>query len=315
MQRQTVFGLHGGGNLNAYIDLGGAGAKDWLSTMYRPLVLLGLLLPALPAAAKSQDATPPIEEPSSASTLIVARIANAFDVDLIPHIVVERLVRWKLGMRGVMKAAADRLATFANNAGIAIPDVTCLAWTPLPASNTSWATSGFGWRDDPYRHYRKFHSGADIRAQPGTPVMVAGDGVVTFAGRQGGYGNVIYVDHGGGVITRYGHLRRIETKKDAIVTAGTRIGQVGSTGRATGPHLHFEVRIDGRPVDPGTALTVGMLQRESPSEGHLAAFALNPELQAAELSELDPPKGRTAKTKAGTRPDRPTRTKRPRPTS
>ncbi len=285
--------------------------------MYRPLVLLGLLLPAVPAAARSQDGAPLVEEPASSSTLLVARIANAFDVDLIPQVVVERLVRWQLGIRDVLHDAGEHLARLASNAGIAIPDVTCLAWQPLPASNTSWATSGFGWRDDPYRHYRKFHSGADIRAKPGTPVMVAGDGVVTFAGRQGGYGNVIYVDHGGGVITRYGHLRRIETQKAAIVTAGTRIGQVGSTGRATGPHLHFEVRIDGRPVDPTTALMVGALQRSSPSEGHLAAFALNPELQAAELSDLDPPKSRAAKTrtKGDTRPDRPSRTKRVRPSS
>ncbi len=284
--------------------------------MYRPLLVLGLLLPAVPAAARSQDGAQRVEEPSSASTLIVARIANAFDLDLIPHLVVERLVRWQVGMRDVVHQAADRLASLASSAGIAIPDVTCLAWQPLPVSATSWATSGFGWRDDPYRHYRKFHSGADIRAQPGTPVMVAGDGVVTFAGRQGGYGNVIYVDHGGGVITRYGHLRRIETTKDAIVTAGTRIGQVGSTGRATGPHLHFEVRIDGHPVDPGTALTVGMLQRQSPSEGNLAAFALNPQLQAAELSDLDPPKSAKSRIRKGDRrPDRPTRTKRTRATS
>lgn len=321
MQRQSVFGLHKSEKPNAYIDLGSTGAKDWPSPMYRPLVVLGLLLPALPAlpaAAKSQptgpEATPQGDDPA---TLLVARIANAFDVDLIPHLVVERLVKWQLGMRDVVHDAAARIASFANDVGVRVPDVTCLAWYPLPASKTSWATSGFGWRDDPYRHYRKFHSGADIRAQPGTPVMVAGDGRVTFAGRQGGYGNVIYVDHGGGVITRYGHLRRIETQKDAIVTAGSRIGQVGSTGRATGPHLHFEVRIDGRPVDPGTAMTVGMLQRQSPSEGNLAAFALDPEIQSRELSDLDPPKSRTTTAKKSTsgRPDRAIRTKRARPTS
>ncbi|MBL0212448.1 MAG: M23 family metallopeptidase [Myxococcales bacterium] len=222
-------------------------------------------------------------------------------------------------MRDVFHHAADRLASFAQqagDAGVAIPDLSVLTWNPLPASNTSWATSGFGWRDDPYRHFRKFHSGADQRAQPGTPVMVAGDGIVTFAGRQGGYGNVIYVDHGGGVLTRYAHLRRIETQKAAVVTAGTEIGQVGSTGRATGPHLHFEVRIDGHPVDPGTALTVAQLQRESPAEGHLAAYALRPELQALELSDLDPPKGKKAKaTSRPERPERPGRGKRVRPTS
>ena len=112
-------------------------------------------------------------------------------------------------------------------------------------------------------------------------MLAAGDGVVVFAGRQGGYGNVVYVDHGGGVVTRYAHLRRIETKKDASVTAGERIGQVGSTGRATGPHLHFEVRLDGRAVDPVTAMTVAELERADPRAGQLAAFALSPEIQAA----------------------------------
>jgi murein DD-endopeptidase MepM/ murein hydrolase activator NlpD len=283
---------------------------------YRALVVLGLTLPALPAQARSQLGTQPAPQDTASPTLLVARIANAFEVDLIPHVVVERLVRWQLGVRDMFHHAADRLSAFANSAGLALPDVTVLTWEPLAAANTTRASSGFGWRDDPIRHNRKFHSGADIRAQPGTPVMVAGDGVVSFAGRQGGYGNVIYVDHGGGVITRYAHLRRIETRKDAVVTAGTRIGQVGSTGRATGPHLHFEVRIDNHPVDPGTALTVAALQREAPSEGNLAAYALSPELQAAELSDLDPPKGRKAKTRSTeTRPDRPGRTKRVRPTS
>ncbi len=287
--------------------------------MYRALVVLGLVIPALPAQpAHARTQLTPMATAGAASdgttpSMVVAKLADLFDLDLIPHVVSERLVRWQLGLRDVVHHATDRLASLAQDAGLAIPDLSILTANPLPASNTSWATSGFGWRDDPYRHFRKFHSGADQRAQPGTPVMVAGDGIVTFAGRQSGYGNVIYVDHGGGVLTRYAHLRRIETQKAAVVTAGMEIGQVGSTGRATGPHLHFEVRIDGHPVDPGTALTVAQLQRESPAEGHLAAFALRPELQALELSDLDPPKGKKAKTQ--NRPERPGRGKRVRPTS
>ncbi len=283
--------------------------------MYRALVVLGLTLPVLPAAARTQVGTLPAPQDVSTPTLIVARLANALDIDLIPQSVIDRLVRWRMGVRDLLHDMEDRLSSFAQDAGMSIPDVSVLSWEPLPASRTSWATSGFGWRDDPIRHSRKFHAGADVRAKPGTPVLAAGDGVVKFCGRQGGYGNVIYVDHGGGVLTRYGHLRRIETKKDAVITAGTEIGQVGSTGRATGPHLHFEVRIDGHPVDPGTALTVAQLQRESPSEGHLAAYALAPELQALELSDLDPPKGRIAKTAKASRPERTGRTKRVRPTS
>ena len=156
-----------------------------------------------------------------------------------------------------------------------IPDLTILRVQPIADT----LSSGYGWRDDPIRHTWKFHGGTDFPSDPGTPVDVAGDGVVTFAGRQGGYGNVVYVDHGGGVVTLYGHMRKIETKNGATVTAGERIGQVGQTGRATGPHLHFEVRLDNRPVDPVIAMQVADLERDSPSLGHLASFALAPEVQ------------------------------------
>jgi murein DD-endopeptidase MepM/ murein hydrolase activator NlpD len=251
--------------------------------MYRALVVVGLLVPF---AAHADTPTAPTDEPTAP------------------------MLRMQHGLR-------EKLADLGEALGLRVPDVSVLRVQPLLDAPDSWATSGFGWRDDPIRHYRKFHSGADVRARSGTPVFAAGDGVVTFAGRQGGYGNVIYVDHGGGVITRYAHLRRIETKKNALLTAGTRIGQVGRTGRATGSHLHFEVRIDGHPVAPQTALIVAELQRDAPAEGRLAAYALTPELQALEHSDLDPPKVRRARTKKPTesRPERKGRTKRVRPTS
>lgn len=285
-------------------------------------VVLGLVLSTLVAPATTTTHARTQQEPSldrstMPTTLAIARFTSIFEVDLVPHAVVDQLVRWQVGIRDVMRGTANRLAELAQNTGFRLPDLTILTTFPLPASDDSWATSGFGWRDDPLRHRAKFHPGADIRAKPGTPVFAAGDGVVIFAGRRGGYGNVVIVDHGGGVITRYAHLRRIHTTRGDVITGGKRIGQVGSTGRTTGPHLHFEVRLDGNPVDPTTALTVADLQREAPEQGKLAAFALDPELQTHATSHLDPPKSRRAKKvgKPESRPDRPGRVKRVRPVS
>ena len=163
------------------------------------------------------------------------------------------------------------------------PDLTPLVANPAPGRESS----GFGWRDDPIHGNRRFHSGTDMRAPKGTPVHAAGDGVVIIAGRQHGYGNVIYLDHGGGLITRYGHLSKIEVKKGEVIAAASEIGLVGATGRATGPHLHFEVRIDGHAVDPVLAMTVAGLERTSPDEARLLALGLNPDLQKHALDRDD----------------------------
>jgi murein DD-endopeptidase MepM/ murein hydrolase activator NlpD len=206
--------------------------------------------------------------------LVLSRLATSFELP-VPHNLVDHFVQWQLGMRDLLHSATEQLAALAEKVPSVIPDLTILRVQPIADT----LSSGYGWRDDPIRHTWKFHGGTDFPSEPGTPVDVAGDGIVTFAGRQGGYGNVVYVDHGGGVVTLYGHMRRIETKVGATVTAGERIGQVGQTGRATGPHLHFEVRLDNRPVDPVLAMQVADLERGSPSLGHLASFALAPEVQ------------------------------------
>lgn len=244
----------------------------------RRAVVLAALLATAPAVA-----APPQLHTADELAATLAHVAAHFDLP-VPHLpIVDRFLRWEFSLRDVVHDATNRLAALAIKAGVSIPDLTVL--TTEPVANTE--SSGFGWRDDPFRHTRRFHRGTDFRAQPGTAVLAAGDGIVVFAGRQSGYGNVVYVDHGGGVVTRYAHLRRIETKKDVPVTAGERIGQVGSTGRATGPHLHFEVRLDGRAVDPVTAMQVADLERQSPEMGKLAAFALVPEIQAAVRDETE----------------------------
>ena len=111
--------------------------------------------------------------------------------------------------------------------------------------------SGVGGRRNPFggRGY-EYHEGQDIDAAYGTPVQVAATGKVIIAGWQRGYGNVVYVDHGSGLSTRYGHLSEIDVSIGQTVTRGQTIGLVGSTGRSTGPHLHYEVRINNQPVDP-----------------------------------------------------------------
>ena len=101
----------------------------------------------------------------------------------------------------------------------------------------------------------RFHSGIDLVATAGTPVRAAGAGTVTFAGwDSGGYGNLVVVDHGNGLSSWYAHLSRIEVTSGAAVTTATQVGLVGATGNATGPHLHFEVRVRGAVTDPLAAL-------------------------------------------------------------
>jgi len=111
--------------------------------------------------------------------------------------------------------------------------------------------SGLGGRRNPFggRGF-EYHEGQDIDAAYGTPVQVAATGRVIIAGWQRGYGNVVYVDHGSGLSSRYGHLSEIDVTVGQTVTRGQTIGLVGSTGRSTGPHLHYEVRINNQPVDP-----------------------------------------------------------------
>ena len=119
----------------------------------------------------------------------------------------------------------------------------------VPASIQS-ITSGFGYRRDPFNGHGAMHAGIDFKGPMGSPIFAAADGAVTFAGRKSGYGNAIEITHGNGMLTRYAHLSRIDVKVGQPVTAGSTIGGLGNTGRSTGPHLHFEVRINDRAVNP-----------------------------------------------------------------
>jgi murein DD-endopeptidase MepM/ murein hydrolase activator NlpD len=112
-------------------------------------------------------------------------------------------------------------------------------------------TSGFGVRTDPFHAGAAFHPGIDLAGSYGTPIYATADGIVLQAGwNSGGYGNLVEIDHGRGITTRYGHMSAILVSEGEHITRGQQIGRMGSTGRSTGNHLHYEVRIDGRAVNP-----------------------------------------------------------------
>lgn len=115
---------------------------------------------------------------------------------------------------------------------------------------TGRITSGFGYRNNPFGRGKEFHNGVDIANSSGTKIKAAGSGVITFAGYNGGYGRHIIISHGYGYQSVYGHNRKLLVKVGDKVEKGQVISQMGSTGRSTGPHLHFEVRLNGDPIDP-----------------------------------------------------------------
>jgi murein DD-endopeptidase MepM/ murein hydrolase activator NlpD len=119
-------------------------------------------------------------------------------------------------------------------------------------------SSPFGVRLDPFLGRPAIHTGIDLRGETGEPVHATAAGRVSIAGREGGYGNMIEINHGNGLATRYGHLSEIDVKVGQTVHIGDIIGRIGSTGRSTGPHLHYETRINGEAVDPQKFLRAGV---------------------------------------------------------
>lgn len=125
----------------------------------------------------------------------------------------------------------------------------------LPPIQSGYYSSNYGYRIDPFTGRHAFHEGVDFTVGAGTPVQAAAGGVVIYSQfHTSGYGNLIEVDHGNGMVSRYAHLSRALVREGDIVLKGQKIGLVGSTGRSTGPHLHFEIRIGGAPQNPANYL-------------------------------------------------------------
>jgi murein DD-endopeptidase MepM/ murein hydrolase activator NlpD len=125
-----------------------------------------------------------------------------------------------------------------------------LACTPSIWPTRGWISSGFGYRISPFTNEREFHKGLDICNKKGAPIVCPADGIVSSVETDPGYGRVITISHGYGLVTRYAHLEKALVKKGEAVKRGEEIALVGNTGRTTGPHLHYEVHVNGVPVDP-----------------------------------------------------------------
>lgn len=125
-----------------------------------------------------------------------------------------------------------------------------LASTPSIRPVNGWLTSPFGYRESPFTGQKEFHSGMDIANKSGKKIVATANGTVSYAGGKMYIGNLVVIDHGYGRVTKYGHLKKVLVTKGQEVKRGDVIGLMGNTGRSTGPHVHYEVRINGTPVNP-----------------------------------------------------------------
>jgi murein DD-endopeptidase MepM/ murein hydrolase activator NlpD len=176
---------------------------------------------------------------------IASEVAEIEDLSATEEANLEALIRQRQAELEAQRLAARRAAGILGEE--TAPGV--LSW---PVSGT--ITSPFGYRRSPFGSGMEFHQGLDIAAPMGTTVQAAAGGTVISAGWYGGYGNYVLIDHGGGMATGYGHLSQIFVSAGQQIQKGQAIGAVGSTGMSTGPHLHFEVRLHGKPTDPAAYL-------------------------------------------------------------
>ncbi len=165
----------------------------------------------------------------------------------------------RCGRRPTLNRSSNRLQRI-NLARAQVDRLTrTLSSVPVrkPVSGDLDLSSGFGVRIDPFTRSPAMHTGLDFQGDTGDPVRATANGTVTAAGWSGGYGKMVEVDHGNGFATRYGHLSAIDVQVGQSVKIGQAIGRLGSTGRSTGPHLHYETRVRGEAVDPLKFLRAG----------------------------------------------------------
>lgn len=153
-------------------------------------------------------------------------------------------------LQGIQQKTEDIQKNFDTLVKVLETETSLLASTPSIWPTNGWPSSGVGWRLDPFTGKQTFHSGLDIAAAYGNPVIAPADGYVTQTTDDKYYGNSIQINHGGGITTLYGHLSKIEVNPGQKVKRGDEIGKVGNTGRSLGSHLHYEIRVNDKIVNP-----------------------------------------------------------------
>jgi len=148
----------------------------------------------------------------------------------------------------VQACSYDEILELAKNQEARMDNIPAIQ--PVLNKDLKRMASGYGWRVDPVYHIRRFHEGMDFSAPVGTDIYATGNGVVTFAGWRQGYGETVEIDHGFGYSTRYAHCHKLFARTGKKVKRGDVIALVGNTGKSTGPHVHYEVHYNGRPIDP-----------------------------------------------------------------
>lgn len=183
-------------------------------------------------------------EPAPAPETALEGRAAGVRVDL------NALIRRANLLSASFKEAGDSLAIHADR----------LAATPSIMPTAGWLTSAFSrMREHPILHVARAHEGLDVSAPMGTPIEAPANGTVIQSGWEAGYGNVVTIDHGFGIVTKFAHASRLLVRVGQKVERGDRIAQVGNTGLSTGPHLHYEVHVNGRPVDPRRYILPGVV--------------------------------------------------------
>jgi murein DD-endopeptidase MepM/ murein hydrolase activator NlpD len=202
---------------------------------------------SIATGADEKKTTQPIASKSKIKISDLLKNEEDVSVDVALEKEFDRLY---IAFQEILKLSRDVEVDIQDLASTLLDQKDYLLSMPTLKPSNGWYTSGFGMRSSPYTGLPTMHEGLDIANHYGQPIIAPAEGIISFAGARPGYGKLITIDHGYGLQTQYGHISKFYVKEGDRVRRGQKISAVGNTGRSTGPHLHYEVRVNGIPVDP-----------------------------------------------------------------